>query len=152
LKVPDDVRFKRGLLQWKHIERLGGSPFWLYLFYIDRQTHPNGLVWYGRPISYRWICREMGGAPERTLKRWHAHLRDEDYIAVKQKRHQGMVVRVLRPKKYSLQMSLFGPQLVPVEKPVEKLSIVQIHAGPLLAPHKYKKWPYKDTGKERTKR
>lgn len=79
-KIPDDIRFKRGLLSAKHITRMGSSV-WLYLFFLDRQTDANGLVWYGRPITYEWISTELGGFSKRRLRRWNERLQASGSLA-----------------------------------------------------------------------
>jgi hypothetical protein len=157
-KIPDDIRFKRGLLSKKHILRMG-SALPLYLFFVDRQTDPSGLVWYGRPITYEWISMELGGFPERRLRRWNERLQLTRYIAIQLVMYGGMRVQVLRPKKFAVQTSMPFPELrevIPVEKPVEKL-LKSCAVSPFLRRPKTvscatENGHTKDTGKEREKR
>ena len=122
-KIPDDIRFKRGLLSAKHITRMGSSV-WLYLFFLDRQTDANGLVWYGRPITYEWISTELGGFPERRLRDWNKRLQLTRCVAVQPVMYGGMRVQILRPKKFSVQLPMFS-RLVEnlLESPVENLCV-----------------------------
>jgi hypothetical protein len=123
-KIPDDIRFKRGLLSAEHLLRIG-SALPLFLFFVDRQTDPSGMVWYGRPITYEWISEELGGFPERRLRDWNQRLQREDYVAIQLVMYGGMRVQVLRPKKFAVQLAMPFPQVVEnlEGKPVENLCV-----------------------------
>lgn len=152
-KIPDDIRFKRGLLSAKHITRMGSSV-WLYLFFLDRQTHPNGLVWYGRPITYEWISGELGGFSKRRLRRWNERLQLTRCVAVQPVMYGGMRVQILRPKKFAVQLPLSLPR--PVENPseysVENLCISPSLRRPKTVSSLTENGHTKDTGKELEKR
>jgi hypothetical protein len=148
-KIPEDIRFKRGLLHAKHIVQLGPA-FPLYVFFLDRQTNANGLVWYGRPITYDWISDELGGFAERTLRRWNGRLQRRRYIAVQLVMYGGMRVQILRPKKYAVQARMAFQQ--PVENPVENLLVSPFLRRPHLADGSTKSGRTKDTVKERETR
>jgi hypothetical protein len=151
-KIPDDIRFKRGLLSAKHIRELG-SAVWLLHFFIDRQTDRNGLVHYGRPITYEWISDQLAeddySVAERTLRRWNAQLQKKRYVAVQLVMYGGMRVQVLRPKKFGVQLAMpFPPVENHSDKPVENLC----GSLSLRRPRSDQKWPHKDTGIELEKR
>lgn len=156
-KIPDDIRFKRGLLSAKHLVR-AGSAFPLLVFFLDRQTHPNGLVWYGRPITYDWIAEQLAEddfeVPERTLRRWNERLKRARYIGIQLVMYGGMRIQVLRPKKFAVQTSMAFPRPVEnlLESPVENLCLSPSLRRPQMAALDGQKWPHKDTGKELEKR
>jgi hypothetical protein len=124
----------------------------------QKQTHPDGRVWYGRPITYSKIANWFGAdrPAERTLRRWMADLRKTQKIIVRHVRmNQGIRVAIAAPRKHfrsnaapsnaSRQMALFsGPVEIPVQKPQEKLRNSQVDVRPPVAAPCGHWWPEKD--------
>jgi hypothetical protein len=108
------ILISNGRVDQKHVEGMGKAVF-LHDFLVHHQTDPNGLVFYGKPISYGWIQRRFPGSKQRTLRRWLAHLREGGYIAVSRRDH-GFSVRILNQKK-------FAPKQLPLFPPAEPLCI-----------------------------
>lgn len=131
------VPLVRGALDAVHIMRMGKARG-LFEFLIDRQTNPDGLVNYGRPITYKWIQNHVENGfqiSERTWRRWMESLRSSEYVSIKHVRqgmqNLGIIVRICNPKKWARQLRLFGN--IPVQKPVEKLSMAVVPERPLVA-------------------
>jgi hypothetical protein len=93
------------------------------MFFLDRQTESNGLVWYGRPITYGWIAEQLDGFSERRLRDWNQRLQRERYIAVQLVMYGGMRIQILRPKKFAAQLPMFPRVENPVDNPVENLRV-----------------------------
>lgn len=124
----------------------------------EKQTDPDGRVWYGRPITYAKIANWFGveRPAERTLRRWMAELRKTRKIIVRHVRmNQGIRVSIAAPRKHfrgsfpapnaSSQMNLFnGPVQIPVQKPAEKLRNSQTDVRPPVAAPCGHWWPEKD--------
>jgi hypothetical protein len=106
------IALDRLLLNGVHIRRLGMSIY-LLAFFVDKQTDPDGDVFYGKPITYRWIREELPNSPpERTLRMWLTILRSQGYIEVSTKLGGGMRVRVVASKKWpTSQLGLFDRSL-----------------------------------------
>lgn len=111
-----------GEIDGEHIRRKGKAVR-LFDYFVKRQTAPDGTVNYGRPLSYDRISQEIPNCPpRRTLQRWVARLRNEQYISAGVVRYgrtvQGIVVKILRPKKWAVQLSLFpaAPNVVPIKR------------------------------------
>jgi hypothetical protein len=84
-----------------------GKAVFLHDFLVDHQTDANGLVFYGKPISYGWIQRRFPGSKQRTLRRWLSQLREGGYVAVARREH-GFSIRILNQKKWpTAQLPLF---------------------------------------------
>jgi hypothetical protein len=110
----------------------------LYEKLVEKQTHPDGRVFYGRPIGYALIRKWIPNPPpERTLRHWIARLRENRYIATRRVPYEGIIITILRPKKWARrQLSLFPPPEpveIPVQKPVGKLWKSQISMRPEVA-------------------
>lgn len=122
----------------------------------EKQTHPDGRVWYGRPITYAKIANWFGDErpAERTLRRWMSQLRDDRKIIIRHVRmNQGIRVAIAAPRKHframtaprEKQMSLFDdPVQIPVQKPAEKLRNSQTDVRPPVAAPCGHWWPEKD--------
>jgi hypothetical protein len=109
-----------GLIDGVHIEQMGKARG-LFSFFVTKQTDPAGWVNYGHVITYDWIRSRIPNCqPRRTLQRWMAQLKAGRYLEVEYVPYGGMVVRILRAKKWASQLSLdFGQ---PVEQLVQKAS------------------------------
>jgi hypothetical protein len=97
------------LIDGVHIRRIG-MAIWLLMFLVKKQTSSDGLVNYGRPITYRWIFDLIPHSPpERTLRLWMAALRVNGYIAVERLPYgQGIRVRIINSRKWpKTQLGLF---------------------------------------------
>jgi hypothetical protein len=122
----------------------------------EKQTHPDGRVWYGRAITYAKIAGWFGldRPSERTVRRWAAELRKTRTIVVKHVRmNQGIRIAIAAPRKHfrigsgtaEKQMSLFSePVQIPVQKPAEKLRNSQSDVRPPVAAPCGHWWPEKD--------
>lgn len=91
-----------------HIRRMG-MAIWLLKFLLMKQTAPDGSVYYGKPITYRWIFQQIPNCvPERTLRLWMASLRVNGYVHVETVPYGGMKVKILNSRKWpTTQLGLF---------------------------------------------
>ncbi len=95
-------RTSSGLLEKKHRQKIGTS-IWEFLWCIDRQTGPHGLVLGGRPVTLAEIADHQG-VTRRQVGRALGRLGQHRYIAVTQ--HQrGLIIRVLNQKKFGTRRS-----------------------------------------------
>lgn len=84
----------------------------LFDFLIDLQTAPDGTIYYGKPLTYEWMRQRIPNPPaKRTLERWLAILRKAGYVSVNLARCGrsviGIVLRILKPKKWATQQEIF---------------------------------------------
>jgi hypothetical protein len=141
-----------GLIDGKHFKKMGKARG-LFDLLVQHQTGPDGSVNYGRPIGYSWMRKRIPNPPpERTLRRWMSVLRRGGYAATRRVPYGGMVVTVLKPKKWAQQLHLF-PRAEVVEithaKPVKKLLAVPGPLRPEVAVACGQKWPQKVFKKNR---
>lgn len=130
-----------GLIDGKHIEAMG-QACWLFQYLVCRQTHPDGRVNHGKPLTYQQIASDIPNCPpERTLKRWMAKLRAYPYVAVRPVKYRGMVVRILNAKKWARQLDLF-------HKTTASASTESATREPRLAPNECQEWP-RNSSKEK---
>ena len=138
-KAREDLDGRR----WKKL----GPAERLLDFLKDRQTAPNGDVWYHKEISYTWIRSKIPHAPpERTLKRWMQRLREAKEATVTRTAY-GMRIRLERSRKWAQQGNLFPtPAVVAMKraKPVEKPVQYDFRDRPKVAPEIGQKWPTKE--------
>jgi hypothetical protein len=77
------ISVKNDLLEAKHIENMGPSPLWLYLWFLDKMTKidqesEEGKVLGGKPICFEDVA--ILGISQSTYKRWVNTLRKSGYI------------------------------------------------------------------------
>jgi hypothetical protein len=105
------------------------SASFLHDFLIQHQTSRDGLVNYGRAISYRWILAKWpgdGANPPtiRTLQRYMRKLKDLGFVEVRVLPFgHGMIVRLLLTAKWrpalpatATQLDLFRPNPVEIRR------------------------------------
>lgn len=105
------------------------SASFLHDFLIQHQTSRDGLVNYGRAISYRWILAKWPGDSAhrpnvRSLKRYMRKLRDLGFIEVRVLPFgHGMIVRLRVSAKWraalpatATQLDLFGRNPVEIRR------------------------------------
>jgi hypothetical protein len=90
-------RVSSGLLASKHYEQIG-TAIWEFLWCLDKQTGPHGLVFGGRPVTLAQIADDLG-APERSTRRALGRLGQHRYIDV-ERAQRGLIIRVLNQKKF----------------------------------------------------
>ena len=92
------IKVKRGLLEPKHIERLG-VRFFLYLYYLDQADWEQGAVLFYRD---RDAADELG-IPISTVRKQRVKLEDDGYISCLQKKdHQRITIHNwTNPREYS---------------------------------------------------
>jgi len=92
------IKVKRGLLEPKHIERLG-VRFFLYLYYLDQADWEEGAVLFYRD---RDAADELG-IPISTVRKQRVKLEDDEYISCLQKKdHQRITINNwTNPREYS---------------------------------------------------
>lgn len=88
-----------GLWDVKHYREMGDA-IWLFGWLVHRQTTADGLVLRGKPLTYGDIGEDTG-FPERSLRRWLARLSQGGYVDVKHSLYSRLVIRVLKPVKFS---------------------------------------------------
>jgi hypothetical protein len=128
-------------------KKIGPASF-LHDFLVDRQTDAEGMVNYGKTISYAWIQSRWPDAPPlRTLQRHMARLKAAGLVWIEKAGwDEGMRVRVLGSAKWAQQadqMPLFPlPQPLSISrgKPVENLSNSGSQAPPKVAAQCRQKW------------
>ena len=146
-----------GILDGKHMSAMGES-IWLFMFLIQKQTSPDGRIFYGRPVTYSWIREQLGDPRLKTtpcarkIQRWMQTLRLGSYVDVqyvwRRGAIEGMVLKILRPKKWANQSEFSF-----VNKPVEKLFDSPTPLSTDLSRGSRQKWPSKDLSlKERTRK
>jgi len=125
----------------------------------EKQTHPDGRVWYGRAVTYRQIGSWFGPVrpAERTLHRWMRELRVAGKVVVVRERYnQGMHLAIANPRRRfhgasverSAQIAMFAdgrPFVVnnAVQKRREMLCDSQPTARPRVAQRVGHVWPQK---------
>ncbi len=77
-----------------------GSSIWLFLWCLQAQTKPNGLVLGGMPLTYAEISKRSR-FPERRVRRWLDRLRTGGYIRVEYRNFMMMCLWVLKPQKFN---------------------------------------------------
>lgn len=105
------------------------SASFLHDFLIQHQTSRDGLVNYGRAISYRWILAKWPGDDEhrpnvRTLKRYMQKLKNLGFVQTRVLPFgHGMIVRLLVSAKWRtaipatpIQLDLFGRHPVEIRR------------------------------------
>lgn len=92
------IKVKRGLLEPKHIERLG-VRFFLYLYYLDQANWEKGAVLFYRD---RDAADELG-MPISTVRKQRVRLEEDKYISCLQKKdHQVITIHNwTNPREYS---------------------------------------------------
>lgn len=90
-------RVSSGLIDPKHMRRMGGA-LKVFLWCVNRQTDPSGLVLHGRPVRAPEIGESVG-CNRHTVYRYLTRLRGQGYIAIVRKA-AGLVLRVLNQKKW----------------------------------------------------
>jgi hypothetical protein len=90
-------RVSSGLLDPKHVTAIGGA-LWLFLWCIDKQTGPHGLILGGCPITLAQIARQLPFT-ERHLARQLARLEMKGYLTAK-RFDRGLVMHVEMQKKF----------------------------------------------------
>lgn len=111
------------VLEGRHIKNMG-SYARLFDYLVHRQTSPDGTVNYGRPLTHARIAKELEltgpdwtpkGA-DRWVRRGIARLREKGYAKTRTIYRGcsvvGITVKVLKPKKWALQLRLFGEENV----------------------------------------
>lgn len=77
------IEIKNDLLEPKHVEAMGPSPVFLYMWFIDRMTSIGedgiGKVLGGKPVVFEEVQQDLG-ITERTYRRWVNQLRRGGYI------------------------------------------------------------------------
>src|SRR3990167_7764240 len=91
-----DIGAKEGLLDIKHIEKMG-TAVWLFLYLVARSTDANGNVLGYTPLQYERVKKELGITRDRNVS-WIETLRTEGYIKT-QKTMRGLMIKVNNPKK-----------------------------------------------------
>lgn len=86
-----------GLIEAKHVKAMG-SAVWEYLWCLDRQTTPEGLVLGGKPVQLRDIGKVLG-RHDNIVSGNLSKLASKDYITTKRMPY-GLKIRVLKAKKY----------------------------------------------------
>ncbi len=91
------ITISNGLLEGDHHEKMGAAV-WLYMWLIDKVTRidEDGIGWVlgGKPIQ----IAEVKHMTRRSVQRYIATLRNEDYIIVK-RTMRGMILGVKKAKK-----------------------------------------------------
>jgi len=90
-------RTASGVLDKKHRQNIGAA-IWEFLWCIDRQTGPHGLVLGGRPVTLAEIAGSFG-VTRRHVSSALGRLGQHRYIAVTQNQ-RGLIIRVLNQKKF----------------------------------------------------
>lgn len=90
-------RISSGLIDPKHVNRIG-TALWLFLWCIDRQTGPHGLIFGGRPVTLAEIAEALPYS-HRQIARQLAQLEEHGYITAK-RRPSGLILRVNVQKKF----------------------------------------------------
>lgn len=85
-----------GLPEGKHRKKMG-TAIWLFLWLVKRQTSPDGMVCYGRPLDTRQIAADLEET-DRNVRRHFARLAAGTYAEVRQT-PAGPIVRILNAKK-----------------------------------------------------
>lgn len=117
MSAHDYIALDSQLVNGIHIRRMGMS-IWLFKFLVKKQTSSDGLVYYGRPITYKWIFSEIPNCvPERTLRLWMGILKVNGYVEIDIVQHGGMRIRIVNSKKWpTSQLGLFEASKRHVEK------------------------------------
>jgi hypothetical protein len=111
---PQYVSVAPGIADQKHVEALGKAET-LFLFLVHYQRDSDGVVNYGKPITYDWIRERFPGAKLRTLQRWMDRLREGGYIETANMGH-GFLVRITHQKKFPVRQLSLYPQPEPFRK------------------------------------
>lgn len=132
----------------KELRKLVGPAWALHEFLVDKQTHEDGRVNYGKAIGYAWIRAKWADCPPlRSVKRHMARLKAVGLVWTQQLPFgEGMKVRVLQSAKWAPQASqlpLFEqPNLLSITsgKAVGMLRESTSLIGPKVAPQRCQKW------------
>ncbi len=109
---------RSNLIHGKHIEKMGAA-IWLFAWLVSRETSEAsgiGVVWFGKPMSYKWIAEEME-TNERLIRRWMDRLREQGYIHTI-RTSLGLCVKILNAKRYRYERY--------TEKVINKISTEQV--------------------------
>jgi hypothetical protein len=98
-------RVSSGLLAHEHLKAMG-EALALFLWCVDRQTGPHGLILGGKPVTLAQIAERLPYS-DRQLARQLARLGTHGYITV-ERRQRGLSIQVNNQKK-------FGPRHRPRE-------------------------------------
>jgi DnaA-like protein len=90
-------RTSSGLIDKKHRHKIGPA-IWEFLWCIDKQTGPHGLVLGGRPVTLAEIAGSFG-VTRRHVSSALGRLGQHRYISVTQNQ-RGLIIRVLNQKKF----------------------------------------------------
>jgi DNA-binding MarR family transcriptional regulator len=90
-------RTSSGLIDKKHHQKIGPA-IWEFLWCIDKQTGPHGLVLGGKPVTLAQIADDLG-VPQRSVRRALGRLGQHRYIAVEHLQ-RGLRIRVSNQKKF----------------------------------------------------
>ena len=112
---------------------LAAEAILLYEFLVDQQTSADGLVYYGKPVSYAWIRSRYLRGSLSSLQRHMRELKAAGFVEATREFHGGIRIRLPRSVKWAKpappaahQLSLFAPKPTPirggrpVDNPVEK--------------------------------
>lgn len=99
MKRDFNIGIRSGILDQKHMDVLGKSPLWLYLWLIDRQGKRTDKVSGGKPIVATDFIEDFPEVDERTYRRWLKLLVENGYISTTRTPH-GYVIAIEKSKKW----------------------------------------------------